>query len=294
MISSPADTISAEPLAAPRRRGRVIAKFRRSWAAIAGAALIILFVALAIGAPWIAPYDPLASDWLKVRQPPSLAHPMGTDDLGRDVLSRVIWGAQTSLIAGVLSVLIAAGIGTPLGLLAGYFGRASDVLISRVTDALLACPQLMLAIALATFLGASLMNATLAIGISTIPVFIRLVRGQTLQVKSEVYIEAARSVGNPDRRILLVHILPNLVPPLIVQCTLSIAVAIIAEAGLSFLGLGRQPPAPSWGSMLTVGKNYIAVAPWLSIWPGLCICLAVLGFNLLGDGLRQALDPRHH
>jgi peptide/nickel transport system permease protein len=281
----------ATTLATPQR-SRAFASFARNRWAVVGAGLIALFVLMAVAAPLLAPYDPLANDWLAIRQAPSWAHPMGTDDLGRDVLSRVIWGAQTSLLAGVLSVLIALAIGTPFGLLAGYAGGAADLVISRITDALLACPQLMLAIALAIFMGASLLNATLAIGLSTVPVFIRLARGQTLQVKAEFYIEAARSVGNRDRRIVGVHILPNLMAPLIVQSTLSIAVAIIAEAGLSFLGLGRQPPAPSWGTMLTVGRNYIANAPWLSIWPGLCICLAVLGFNLVGDGLRQALDPR--
>lgn len=282
----------ATAFAAAPPRSRIWSRFARNRWAVVGAVLIALFVLMAVAAPLIAPYDPLANDWLAIRQAPSWAHPMGTDDLGRDVLSRVVWGAQTSLLAGVLSVLIALAIGTPFGLLAGYAGGWVDLVVSRITDAMLACPQLMLAIALAIFMGASLLNATVAIGLSTVPVFIRLARGQTMQVKAELYIEAARSVGNRDRRIVAVHILPNLIAPLIVQCTLSIAVAIIAEAGLSFLGLGRQPPAPSWGTMLTVGRNYIGNAPWLSIWPGLCICLAVLGFNLVGDGLRQALDPR--
>ncbi len=272
---------------------RSVRKFIRSRTAVVGTVIILGFVALAVLAPWIAPYDPLISDWIAVREPPSFKHPLGTDDLGRDVLSRVIWGAQTALIAGVASVLIAVVVGVPLGLAAGFMRGWVDIVISRIADALLACPQLMLAIALAVFLGASLVNATVAIGVSTVPAFIRLARAETIRIRSEVYIEAARSVGNPDRRLLFIHILPNLVPAMIVQSTLAMAVAIIAEAGLSFLGLGRQPPAPSWGQMLTVGKDYIATAPWLSIWPGLCICLVVLGFNLVGDGLRQALDPRH-
>ncbi len=274
----------------PSRSAR---KFIRSRTAVVGSVIILGFVALAVLAPWIAPYDPLISDWIAVREPPSFKHPLGTDDLGRDVLSRVIWGAQTALIAGVASVLIAVVVGVPLGLAAGFMRGWVDIVISRIADALLACPQLMLAIALAVFLGASLVNATVAIGVSTVPAFIRLARAETIRIRSEVYIEAARSVGNPDRRLLFIHILPNLVPAMIVQSTLAMAVAIIAEAGLSFLGLGRQPPAPSWGQMLTVGKDYIATAPWLSIWPGLCICLVVLGFSLVGDGLRQALDPRH-
>jgi peptide/nickel transport system permease protein len=279
--------------AAGSTSSRSMRKFIRSRTAVVGSVIILGFLALAVLAPWIAPYDPLISDWIAVREPPSFKHPLGTDDLGRDVLSRVIWGAQTALIAGVASVLIAVVVGVPLGLAAGFMRGWVDIVISRIADALLACPQLMLAIALAVFLGASLVNATVAIGVSTVPAFIRLARAETIRIRSEVYIEAARSVGNPDRRLLFIHILPNLVPAMIVQSTLAMAVAIIAEAGLSFLGLGRQPPSPSWGQMLTVGKDYIATAPWLSIWPGLCICLVVLGFNLVGDGLRQALDPRH-
>ncbi|MFI0846344.1 ABC transporter permease [Mesorhizobium sp. IMUNJ 23232] len=272
------------------RRRRRFARYNLS--ARIGGGIVLAFVLVAVTAPMISPYDPLASDWMGVLQPPSLAHPMGTDDLGRDVLSRAIWGAQTSLIAGVASVMIALAIGVPLGIAAGYFRGWIDVVVTRLADTLLACPQVMLAIALAMFLGGSLLNASIAIGISTVPVFVRLARAKTIEQTAAVYIEAAISVGNPVRRLLFVHLLPNIVPPLIVQAALATAVAIIAEAGLSFLGLGRELPAPSWGSMLTVGKDYIATAPWLSIWPGLCICLAVIGFNLLGDGLRRALDPR--
>lgn len=281
--------MSATGPAAPARRRRFA---RYNLSARIGAGIVAAFVLIALAAPLVAPYDPLASDWGAVLQAPSLSHPMGTDDLGRDVLSRVVWGAQTSLIAGVLSVLIALAIGVPFGIVAGYFGGWLDVAITRLADTLLACPQVMLAIALAMFLGGSLVNASIAIGISTVPVFVRLARARTIEEKTTVYIEAAISVGNPTRRLLFIHLLPNIVPPLIVQAALATAVAIIAEAGLSFLGLGRQLPAPSWGSMLTVGKDYIATAPWLSVWPGLCICLAVVGFNLLGDGLRRALDPR--
>ncbi len=273
-----------------RARQRRFARFNLS--ARIGAALVCGFTLIAICAPLLAPYDPLASDWMAVLQAPTAAHPMGTDDLGRDVLSRAIWGAQTSLIAGVASVLIALGIGVPLGIFAGYFRGWIDTIVTRVADTLLACPQIMLAIALAMFLGGSLLNASIAIGVSTVPVFIRLARAKTIEESSAVYVEAAVAVGNPTRRLLFVHVLPNIVPPLIVQAALATATAIIAEAGLSFLGLGRELPAPSWGSMLTVGKDYIANAPWLSVWPGLCICLAVIGFNLLGDGLRRVMDPR--
>jgi peptide/nickel transport system permease protein len=196
-------------------------------------------------------------------------------------------------LAGLVSVSIALSLGVPIGLLAGYAGGWGDGLISRITDAMLACPFLILAIALAAFLGPSLTNAMIAIGISATPVFIRLTRAQVLSVKVEDYVEAARAVGNSHLRIALRHILPNVVAPLIVQSTLAIAAAVIAEASLSFLGLGQQPPAPSWGSMLNTAKNYIDNAPWMAIWPGLSIFLLVLSFNLLGDGLRDALDPRH-
>jgi peptide/nickel transport system permease protein len=254
--------------------------------------VVAFFVALALLAAQIAPYDPLATSWSAVRKPPSAAHWFGTDEIGRDVLSRVIFGTRASLLAGVVSVSISLAFGVPIGLLAGYVGGWIDGLISRMTDAMLACPFLILAIALAAFLGPSLTNAMIAIGISATPVFIRLTRAQVLQIKVEDYVEAARAVGNSRRRIALIHILPNVVPPLIVQATLAVAAAVIAEAALSFLGLGQQPPAPSWGSMLNTAKNYIDNAPWMAVWPGLSIFLLVLSFNLLGDGLRDAFDPK--
>src|SRR5579864_1217780 len=193
---------------------------------------------------------------------------------------------------GLVSVSISIALGVPIGMLAGYLGRWTDALISRITDAMLACPFLILAIALAAFLGPSLTNAMIAIGISQTPIFARLTRGQVLAVKHEDYIEAARALGNPHRRILLRHIFPNIVPPLMVQATLAAAAAIIAEASLSFLGLGQQPPDPSWGSMLNTAKNFIPQSPWMALWPGLAIFLLVLSLNLFGDGLRDALDPR--
>ena len=265
--------------------------FRRK-GAVAGLVVIAAFVLLAVLAPWIAPYDPLATSWSLVRKPPSALHWFGTDDLGRDIMSRVIYGARASLVAGAISVGIALLIGVPFGLLSGYRGGFIDALISRITDAMLACPFLILAIALAAFLGPSLGNAMIAIGISTTPIFVRLTRGQTMSVKAEDYIEAARAVGNPRWRIALFHILPNIMPALLVQATLSIAAAIIAEAALSFLGLGQQPPAPSWGSMLNAAQRFLTNAPWMALWPGLAIFLVVLSFNLVGDGLRDALDPR--
>jgi peptide/nickel transport system permease protein len=277
--------------AAPwRRAARRLVKRR---GAMVGAVVVLFFVVVAVAAPLIAPYEPVATSWSAVRKPPSLEHWFGTDEIGRDVLSRVIFGARASLLAGVVSVSISLACGVPIGLLSGYVGGFLDGLLMRITDALLACPFLILAIALAAFLGPSLTNAMIAIGISAMPAFIRLTRAQVLNAKVEDYVEAARAVGNPHRRIVLRHILPNILAPIMVQATLAIAAAIIAEASLSFLGLGQQPPAPSWGSMLNTAKNFLDQAPWMAMWPGAAIFSVVLAFNLLGDGLRDALDPRH-
>jgi peptide/nickel transport system permease protein len=256
--------------------------------------IVAFFIAIALLAPWVSPYDPLATDWMAVRKAPSAAHWFGTDEVGRDVLSRVIWGARASLLAGVISVAIALALGIPIGMLAGYAGGWTDTIIGRVVDAMLACPFLILAIALAAFLGPSLSNAMIAIGITATPIFVRLTRGQVLTVKVEDYVEAARAIGNRETRIALRHVLPNVVPPLLVQASLAIAAAIIAEASLSFLGLGQQPPAPSWGSMLNTAQRFLTQAPWMAIWPGLAIFFVVLAFNLLGDGLRDAFDPRQN
>jgi peptide/nickel transport system permease protein len=260
--------------------------------ALIGLAVVIFFIVLALAAPLVSPYDPLATDWRAVRKPPSALHFFGTDDLGRDVLARLIWGARASLMAGLVSVSIALAVAVPLGLVSGYLGGAVDGLVMRMVDAMLAIPFLILAISLAAFLGPNLTNAMIAIGIAQTPIFTRLTRGQVLAVRHEDYIEAARAVGNPHRRILLRHILPNVLAPIIVQATLAIAGAIIAEAALSFLGLGQQPPTPSWGSMLNTASHFLSQAPWMALWPGLAIFSLVLSFNLLGDGLRDALDPR--
>jgi peptide/nickel transport system permease protein len=272
---------------------------RRAWrrlkqrkGAMAGLAVIVIVVLAALLAPWIAPYDPIQQSWSAVRKAPSAAHWFGTDEVGRDVLARILYGARASLLAGVMSVGIAIGIGVPVGLAAGYMGGVVDAVISRLTDAMLACPFLILAIALAAFLGPSLSNAMIAIGVTATPIFVRLTRGQVLATKSEDYVEAARAVGNPHWRIAVRHILPNVMPQLLVQATLTVATAIIAEASLSFLGLGQQPPAPSWGSMLNTAQRFLANAPWMAIFPGLAIFVTVLSFNLLGDGFRDALDPR--
>jgi peptide/nickel transport system permease protein len=279
-----------DELESPTRR--VLRRLFARKGAVVGLVVIAAFILLAAFAPVVAPYDPTATSWTLVRKPPSWLHWFGTDDLGRDVLARVLYGARASLLAGAISVGIALGIGVPFGLLSGYRGGFIDALISRITDAMLACPFLILAIALAAFLGPSLGNAMIAIGITTTPIFVRLTRAQTLNVKVEDYVEAARAMGNPRWRIALFHILPNITPALLVQATLSIAAAIIAEAALSFLGLGQQPPAPSWGSMLNAAQRFLTTAPWMALWPGLAIFLVVLSFNLVGDGLRDALDPR--
>jgi peptide/nickel transport system permease protein len=271
---------------------RALRRLFKRKGAVVGLIVITTFVVLAAFAPLLVPYDPIATSWTLVRKPPSSLHWFGTDELGRDVLARVIFGARASLMAGAISVGIAFGLGVPFGLLSGYRGGFIDALISRLTDAMLACPSLILAIAFAAFLGPSLGNAMIAIGITATPIFLRLTRAQTMNVKVEDYVEAARAIGNPRWRIALFHILPNILPALLVQATLSIATAIIAEAALSFLGLGQQPPAPSWGSMLNAAQRFLTSAPWMAIWPGLAIFLVVLSFNLLGDGLRDALDPR--
>jgi len=289
--NSMAQPAQEKPKASPLRRA-----FRRlikRKGAVVGLAVVGFFIAIAILAPLVAPFDPTEANWGAIRGEPSLTNLFGGDELGRDVLSRVIYGARASLLAGVVSVGLALMIGIPIGLLSGYAGGLIDGLLMRVIDAMLAVPFLILAIALAAFLGPSLTNAMIAIGISATPIFVRLTRAQVQAVKVEDYVEAARAVGNPPLRIALRHILPNIWPALMVQGTLTIASAIIAEASLSFLGLGQQPPAPSWGSMLNSAKDFLTQAPWMAIYPGLSIFIVVLSFNLLGDGLRDALDPRH-
>jgi peptide/nickel transport system permease protein len=283
------------PVASPLPDGpwhRAWRKLRRRRTAMFGLAVVVGFVVLALFAGWIAPQDPIATSWGAIRKAPSAEHWFGTDEIGRDVFSRAVWGTRASMLAGVVSVSISLLLGVPIGLAAGFLGGWIDAAISRVIDAFLACPFLILAIALAAFLGPSLTNAMIAIGISATPIFARLTRGAVIHVKVEDYIEAARALGASPLRQALRHVLPNIAAPLIVQATLAIAAAVIAEASLSFLGLGQQPPAPSWGSMLNTAKNYVDNAPWMAIWPGVSIFLLVLAFNLLGDGLRDALDPR--
>jgi peptide/nickel transport system permease protein len=271
---------------------RALRRFRRRPIAVAGLVVVLAFILVAALAPWLAPFDPIETSWARIRKPPSAEHWLGTDENGRDVLSRLMWGARASLMAGVVSVLGAMLIGVPIGVLAGLAGGWTDALLSRIADAMLSVPFLILAIALAAFLGPALENAMLAIAITASPVFVRLARGMALEAKSTDWVEAARALGNPPWRIGALHVLPNIVPPLLVQATLAIAEAIIAEAALSFLGLGQQPPAPSWGSMLNAAQRFLDPAPWLAIAPGAAIFVVVLAFNLVGDGLRDAFDPR--
>lgn len=271
---------------------RSLRSLTRKPLAMVSLVVIVTFVLVAAFAPLLAPFDPAKADFLQVRKPPSAEHLLGTDDVGRDVLSRLVFGARASLQAGLISVLIAMLSGIPLGLVAGYYDGPLSELIMRFTDALLSFPFLILAVALAAAFGPSLTNAMIAIGIASAPTFVRLTRGQALAVRAEEYVQAATASGARDARVLLMHVLPNCLAPLLVQGTLTIASAIIAESSLSFLGLGVQPPTPSWGGMLNVAKNFMNQAPWMAVWPGLAIFVTVLAFNLLGDGVRDALDPR--
>ena len=296
-----AEALDATVVQARQGLPRPVGRLRRGWRrlarrppAVAGAAVVLAFVALGVGAPWIAPADPIRTDWSQVRKAPSWSHPFGTDDLGRDNLSRVIWGARISMRAGVLSILFAMAVGVPLGLVSGYYRGAVDLVLMRLTDAWLAFPFLILAIGLVTILGPSLTNATLAIGLGATPTFIRLTRGLVLATREEDYVQGARAIGAGDPRVMGRYILPNIASSILVQATVSIPVAIIAEAVLSFLGLGVQPPQPSWGTMLNAAQQFLETAPWMAWWPGLAIFLLTLSFNLAGDGLRDVLDPRDY
>jgi peptide/nickel transport system permease protein len=267
-------------------------RLRRSKLVVAAACFLVLMVLVAAAAPLVAPYDPLAMAPAVRFQGPSLAHVFGTDEYGRDVLSRLIYGARISLEVGLISVGISLIVGAILGAVAGYYGRAIDMLISRLMDILFAFPAILLAIALMAVLGSDIRNVMLAIGIVNVPIFMRVARASTLTVRTTQYVEAARASGARDVRLLARHVLPNIAAPLIVQATLAFAWAIIAEAALSFLGLGTQPPTPSWGIMLSTGRTFMQQNPSDVIFSGAAISLAVLSLNIMGDGLRDALDPR--
>lgn len=250
------------------------------------------FVVLAVAAPLIAPHDPTAFSLAAKLAPPSAAYPLGTDELGRDILSRLLYGARITLLITLGAVGVAVAAGTLLGVVSGYRGGTTDTLIMRAMDVLLAMPGFLLAIAIIAALGVGMVNVVLAVGIHEIPGFARVARGSTLSVKETDYVLAARALGTADGRIMWRHVLPNVAPPLLVQATLRLATAILTASGLSFLGLGPQPPTPEWGAMLSTGRNYITSSPQLATIPGLAILLVAVGFNLLGDGLREALDPR--
>ena len=270
-------------------RARRIA--RRAPVGVAALAVIILFALLAIAAPVFAPYDPQAQDYNQLLHEPSLEHPFGTDRIGRDLLSRVIYGTRISFLVGVVAVGVALVIGTPLGLMAGYFRGGADELIMRILDAFIAFPGVIFALAIIAVLGSSLTNVMLAIGITSVPLFARITRSQVLSLRERDYVLAAISSGASDFRVMLRHILPNATSPLIVQATLGLGFAVLAEAGLGYLGVGVQPPTPTWGSDLNQGSSLLERAPWLSIAPGMAIFVLVLAFNLVGDALRDQLDP---
>ena len=274
------------------RRRLLLRRFLRRPLAVAGVVIALTFVTVAIFAPWVAPYSPSETDFEALLAKPSLDHLLGTDELGRDILSRIIWGARASIQAGVFATLLAIVIAVPIGLVAGYFRGWADLVISRLTDVLLAFPFLILAVGLAAILGPSLLNATLAIGIAAVPGLVRITRGETLALREEDYVRAAVVNGASDLVVLGRHILPNMTSTLLVQATVTIPAAIIAEAALSFLGLGVQPPTPSWGVMLADAQSYLSEAPQLALYPGLAIFFCSLSFNLLGDGLRDVFDPR--
>ena len=275
-----------------RQRRRMRRRLLRRPLAVTGGVIVLAFVLIAIFAPVIAPFDPGASDFTAALQGPSSKHLLGTDELGRDILSRLIYSARVSMEAGVFSTLLALAVAIPVGLVAGYYRGWIDPVIARITDVLLAFPFLILAVGLAAILGPSLTNATIALGFAVLPLLIRVVRGETLALREEDYVRAAIANGAGDATILARHILPNMASTLIVQATVTIPTQIIGEAVLSYLGVGVQPPTPSWGVMLVDGQNFISSQPRLVILPGIAIFLATLSFNLFGDGLRDMLDPR--
>ncbi|MGF7158819.1 peptide/nickel transport system permease protein [Rhodoligotrophos appendicifer] len=287
------DSTVALSIAPPpwRRLVAIGAEFLRSRLATGGLILVAIMVGSAALAPLLSAYAPEAMDYTAILQPPSWAHLFGTDELGRDIFSRSLYGARLSLAVGVGAVLLAASIGIPLGLIAGYKGGWLDAVFMRILDSLMALPPLVLALTISAVLGSGLVNATVAIAIVSVPTFARLIRGQVLSLKHHEFVQAAESVGVRTVLIIFRHILPNAVNPAIVQASLAIGFAIILESSLSFIGLGAQPPASTWGSMVQVGFQYLEIAPWYPLIPATLIFIAVLSFNLFGEGLRQLLDP---
>ncbi|WP_209121781.1 ABC transporter permease [Alkalihalobacillus sp. BA299] len=261
-------------------------------AALVGAIIIVFYIFIALFAPLLAPYSPYEINLENKLMPPSIDHWMGTDDKGRDILSRVLYGSRLSMGVGFAAVLFGAFFGIIFGLVAGYYGKWVDSFIMRMMDVMLAFPGILLALAIIAALGPSLINVTIAVGAFSVPLFARIVRGSTLEVKRLEYIDAIRSLGANDLTIIVKHVFPNILSPIIVQGTLRLATAILSAAGLSFLGLGAQPPSPEWGTMLSSGRDFLFSAPYIALFPGLAISILVLGFNIFGDGLRDAFDPR--
>jgi peptide/nickel transport system permease protein len=285
--------VEAAPLNPRARRRRILRRrFLRRPVAVGSLIVVVAFVLAAVLARWVAPYEPGETDFDALLASPSREHLLGTDDLGRDTLSRIVWGARASIQAGFFATMLAMALAVPIGLIAGYYRGWIDTAIARVTDVLLAFPFLILAVGLAAILGPSLLNATLALGIGAVPPLIRIARGEALALREEDYVRAAVANGANDVVIVARHILPNMANTLLVQATLIVPAAIIGEAVLSFLGLGVQPPTPSWGVMLNAAQPWLSEAPWLAIYPGLAIVIAALAFNLVGDGLRDVLDPK--
>ncbi len=286
--------VETTTITSPRARRRILLRkrFLRRPMAIAGLIVVLAFVVMAVFAPLVATHDPSTQDYNATFAHSSWNHLLGTDEFGRDTFSRIVWGARASMQAGFFSTLLALAIAVPIGMIAGYYRGVADAVIARLTDVLLAFPFLILAVGLAAILGPSLLNATLALGIGAVPGLVRISRGETLALREEDYVPAAVANGASDLGILVRHILPNMTNTLIVQATVTIPTAIVGEAVLSFLGLGVQPPTPSWGTMLQDAQSYLTQAPRLAVFPGLAIVVAALAFNVLGDGLRDILDPR--
>lgn len=292
------NTVNGTPVTSPGvTRGlsgwKIIYKrLKKNRTAIVGGCLILLFVIIALAGPYFTAYDPVRVDYSLKLLPPSGDHWFGTDHNGRDIFTRIIHGMSITLYIGFLSVFVGIVIGVPLGIFAGYYGKLVDTLIMRFIDVLLAFPGILLAIALVSVLGGSITNVILAVGVFSVPGFARIVRGSTMAVSKLEYIDAVRALGASDSRIIFLHILPNIISPIIVQATIRIAIAVLIASGLSFLGLGAQPPTPEWGAMLSQGRNYMFDHPHVALYPGLAIVLVVLAFNLFGDGLRDAFDPK--
>ncbi len=293
MVTSIRASSTAEPAGrAFRHPAAVMARLARNKAALAGLGILVVMLGAASLAGVILPYTPDTDDLNAVLHPPTLAHPFGTDQLGRDILTRVVYGGRISLMIGVLAVGVSALLGVPLGVVSGFYGGLADVVIQRVVDVLLAFPGFLLALTLISVLGVGLPNVVISVGIASVPVYVRLVRGVTLSVREQTYVESARAAGLPDWVIMLRHVLPNTAAPIIVQSSLQLGTAILTAAGLGFLGLGVSPPTPEWGTMLGEAQTYLLTSWYIATFPGVAIFLAVMAFNLVGDGLRDALDPR--